>query len=290
MKTRSGWAYLLAAVLAGTVACSSDNNNGGTGGSGGHAGTTGTGGHAGGAGHGGIGGNVTTGGGGNAGNVTTGGGGNGGNVTTGGGGNAGSATTGGGGSAGNRGGAGAGGSAGSHGGGGAGGGGGAAVALTDPQIAGIAYAANMGELGQAQLAGTKSTNSAVLNFATMMITDHGAAITRLQQTLAAQNIMTADSPQRQSLTNTSNQTYNTLFTQSGATFDKTYAMAQVSAHQTYLNLLDQALIPDAQNAALKAELQMERTTVANHLTMAQMLVAALAADGGVPHDAGGDAH
>src|SRR6185312_5460209 len=267
MKIRSGWAYLLAAVLTSTVACSSDNNNGGTSGTGGHAGTTGTGGHAGGGGHGG---NATTGGGGNAGgsagNVTTGGGGNGGAVTTGGGGNAG------------------------HGGGGVGGGGGAAAALTDAQIAGIAYAANMGELGQAQLAGTKSTNSAVLNFATMMITDHGAAITRLQQTLAAQNIMTADSPQRQSLTNTSNQTYNTLFTQSGATFDKTYAMAQVSAHQTYLNLLDQALIPDAQNAALKAELQMERTTVANHLTMAQMLVAAMAADGGVPHDAGGDAH
>ncbi|HXU60699.1 MAG TPA: DUF4142 domain-containing protein [Polyangia bacterium] len=290
MKIRSGWAYLLAAVLTSTVACSSDNNNGGTSGTGGHAGTTGTGGHAGGGGHGG---NATTGGGGNAGgsagNVTTGGGGNGGAVTTGGGGNAGSGTTGGGGSAGNRGGAGAGGNAG-HGGGGVGGGGGAAAALTDAQIAGIAYAANMGELGQAQLAGTKSTNSAVLNFATMMITDHGAAITRLQQTLAAQNIMTADSPQRQSLTNTSNQTYNTLFTQSGATFDKTYATAQVSEHQTYLNLLDQALIPDAQNAALKTELQMERTTVANHLMMAQMLVTALSTDGGVPHDAGGDAH
>jgi predicted outer membrane protein len=273
MKIRSGCTFLLAALLTGAGACSSNNNNNGTGGSGGHGGAGGVGGRGAGgaAGTTGVGGNAGAGGG--AGNAAAGGagGGVGGNGTAGGGGNAGA-----------RGGGGMGGHAG--GGGGAGG----ALALTDPQIAGIALTANMGEVAQAQLAGGKSTSSPVLNFATMMITDHSAAITRLQMVQASQGILTADSPERQMITNMNNQTYNTLFTESGATFDKTYAMAQVTAHQTFLNLLDQSLIPDAQNAALKAELQMERTAVNSHLMMAQMLVTTLSSDGGVAHDAGAD--
>ncbi len=292
MKIRSGSTYLLAALLSGAVACSSTSNNNGTGGSGGHF-TGGNGGHGaftGGGGNGGL-----TGGGGNAGSGTAFDGG-----VTGGGGSAGSGVvTGGGGNGGNHGGGGnggrgtatggAGGNGGNHGGGGNGvGGNGGAVALTDPQIAGVAMTANMGEVAQGQLAGTKSTNSAVLNFATMMITDHNAAIVRLQQVLAAQNIMTADSPERQTMFNMANTTYNTLFTQTGSTFDRNYAMAQVTEHQTVLDTFDQMLVPDAQNAALKAELQMERATVATHLTMAQALVATISSDGGVTHDAGGD--
>lgn len=174
------------------------------------------------------------------------------------------------------------------GGAGAGGNGGAAATLTDPQVAGVVLTANLGEVQEAQLAQSKSTNTAVLNFANMMITDHNAATTRLQQILDQQNIMTADSSQRQSLSSMANTTYNTLFTQTGATFDKSYAMSQVMAHQTVLNLFDQVLIPSAQNAALKAELQTERTAVANHLTMAQQLFSALSSDAGVS-DAGGDA-
>ncbi len=292
MKIRSGPTYLLATLLSGAMACSSTSNSTGTGGSGGK-GFGGSGGHGaltgggGGAGHG-----VTGGGGGNGGGGYGGGGHGGGGLTGGGGvsggGNGGHGlTTGGGGNGGNHGGAGNGGSGngGNHGGGGNGG---ATATLTDPQAAGVAMTANMGEVAQGQLAGTKSSDSAVLDFATMMITDHNAAIVRLQQVQAAQNIMTADSPQRQSLFDMANTTFNTLYTQTGATFDRNYAMAQVAEHQAVLNMFDQDLLPSAQNAALKSELQMERATVASHLTMAEALVAGLSADGGVTHDAGGD--
>ena len=196
---------------------------------------------------------------------------------------------------------GSGGSAASGGGGGRGGGGGvmggggtaaggnagAAVASTDAQIAGIALAANSGEVSEAQLAESKSTNSAVLQFAAMMITDHTAAIGRLQALLRAQDLTTADSAERQKLTATTTQTINTLFGESGAMFDKTYAVSQVTAHQAVLALFDQKLITGAQNAALKSELQMERTAVMTHLTMAQTLVSTLSPDGGTATGTGG---
>lgn len=142
-------------------------------------------------------------------------------------------------------------------------------------------------MSEAQLAQSKSTNTAVLAFAAMMITDHTAAITRLQQVLDAGHLTVEDGAERQTLTAMTNQTINTLFAESGAMFDKTYAMSQVTAHQAVLTLFDQKLITGAQNAALKSELQMERTAVMTHLTMAQMLVSTVSPDAGTSSGAGG---
>jgi putative membrane protein len=147
----------------------------------------------------------------------------------------------------------------------------------------VAIAANQGEVQEAQLAQSKSVNPAVLDFAMTMITDHNAAVMRLQQVLDNANLMTADSPQRMSLSDSATMTYNQLFGLSGSAFDRAYAMSQVTAHQTVLNLFDQTLIPSATNANLKAELQTERMAVTMHLTAAQTLVSTLATDGGADH-------
>ncbi|HVT07643.1 MAG TPA: DUF4142 domain-containing protein, partial [Polyangia bacterium] len=163
------------------------------------------------------------------------------------------------------------------------GGNGGAAALTDAQAAGVAFTANQGEVQQAQLAQSKSTNTAVLDFAMMMITDHNAAVMRLNQVLDAQNLTTADSATRMTLSNNATATYNQLFGLSGAAFDKAYAMAQVTEHQMVLNLFDQVLLPSATNAALKSELMTERTAVNIHLTMATTLLSSLTTDGGADH-------
>ena len=301
MKTRFRSVTICAAILLGAAACSSSSNNndgGATGGRGGAGGITGTGNRGGGGagGRGGAGGSgATTGGGGNGGSgATTGGGGNGGSgATTGGGGNGGNRANGGnGGNGGNRanggnggGGAvgGSGGAGGAAGGAAAGGNGGASATLTDAQAAGVAFTANQGEVQQAQLAQSKSTNPAVLDFAMMMITDHNAAVMRLQQVLDANNLITADSPTRMMLSNSATATYNQLFGLAGSAFDKAYATAQVMEHQMVLNLFDQTLIPSATNANLKNELALERTAVNMHLTMAQTLVSTLASDAGTDH-------
>jgi hypothetical protein len=57
-----------------------------------------------------------------------------------------------------------------------------------------------------------------------------------------------------------------------------------------LTLFDQKLITGAQNAALKSELQMERTAVMTHLTMAQALVSTLSPDAGSSGAGGAAGH
>ena len=54
----------------------------------------------------------------------------------------------------------------------------------------------------------------------MMVTDHNAAVMRLQQVLDDNNLMTADSPTRMTLSNNATATYNQLFGLSGSAFDR----------------------------------------------------------------------
>jgi putative membrane protein len=54
-------------------------------------------------------------------------------------------------------------------------------------------------------------------------------------------------------------------TTTGSDFDRAYIDAQVKAHQEVLDALDNKLIPNAQDASLKANLQQVRPTVAQHL-------------------------
>jgi len=56
---------------------------------------------------------------------------------------------------------------------------------------------------------------------------------------------------------------------SGAEFDRTYIDAQVREHAQVLGLLDDRLIPHAQNADLTKTLRAVRSKVAGHLKMAK---------------------
>lgn len=76
-------------------------------------------------------------------------------------------------------------------------------------------------------------------------------------------------------------TSNTLWAAVPTAFDLEGASSRVTMHMTVLNPLDTVWIPGAQNAALDANREAERMTVANHLAEAQALVGALTGDGGV---------
>jgi len=149
------------------------------------------------------------------------------------------------------------------------------VVLNDGQIAAVMVGANSGEVQAAQVALSRSgsDNTAVRNFATMMVTDHNAANARLQSLLQSANITAEDSSQRQALATQAAQTVSTLWATPDATFNAVYAQSQVTMHQMVMQLLQNQLIPAVQNAALKAELQTELTAVMGHLTEAQALAA-----------------
>jgi putative membrane protein len=166
----------------------------------------------------------------------------------------------------------------------------AGVLASDGQIASVMLEANSGEVAAATVALAKATSPAVVTFATMMVSDHTMANGRLAIILQQQNITAADSTVRQMLAMQAAQTVTTLLATPASAFDQAYVTSQISMHTMVLQLLDAQLIPKAQNATLKAELQMERTAVMAHLTAAQQLASSLA-DGGVTAtgDAGNNA-
>jgi putative membrane protein len=154
------------------------------------------------------------------------------------------------------------------------------VVLNDGQIAGVMIEANAGEVHAGDIALGRTKTAPVRAFANMMITDHTMANRSLDMLLDAQNLLASDSPVRRTLGMQAVQALNNLWAASPTAFDAAYADSQVMMHMMVLSLLDTTLIPQAQNAALKAALMTARTTVAGHLAAAQALKASLSADGG----------
>ena len=150
-----------------------------------------------------------------------------------------------------------------------------APALTDPEIAHIVVTANSIDSAMGELAKTKARSSAVKGFAQTMITDHGAV--NQQAVKLAQRLKVtpqANDVSRQ-LQQGADEARAGLESKSGAEFDRAYMEREVQYHQAVLDALDQALIPSAQNAELKALLQGARPAFAAHLERAKQVQGAL---------------
>jgi putative membrane protein len=156
----------------------------------------------------------------------------------------------------------------------------ASMMLTDAQVAGVMLEANTGEVHTSEVADAKTQNMAVRMFATKMKMEHTAANTRLIALIQRIGIAAADSPLRAQLDREAMQALDMLWPLSGAAFDRAYLQVQVMMHMRVLALLDSTLIPSAQNAELKTELQAARTAVTAHLAEAQTLLSTTS-DGGV---------
>jgi putative membrane protein len=141
--------------------------------------------------------------------------------------------------------------------------------ISDAQIVAIVEAANGGELDQAHEAVRKAKNTRVKQFAQHMLTDHTAAGTKLTGVESKGSISPQESPTSTQLKSGGAQVMSDLKSAKGASFDTTYIDAQVKEHNGLLDLLDNKLIPQAQNADLRAMLQDVRKTVAAHLKTAQ---------------------
>jgi putative membrane protein len=148
-----------------------------------------------------------------------------------------------------------------------------APAITDANIAAIVVTANTIDIQYADLALAKSQNAEVRAFAEMVKKDHqsvneaaGALVARLGVTPEMNGVAfdLRDDAETKRLT---------LRDFEGAAFDSAYAANEVSYHTTVLGAIDNALIPAAQNAELKALLVAVRPAVAAHLEHARELAA-----------------
>ncbi|HET7463209.1 MAG TPA: DUF4142 domain-containing protein [Longimicrobium sp.] len=141
--------------------------------------------------------------------------------------------------------------------------------VTDPQIAAIVVAANATDSAGGVMAQEKGTNQKVKDFGKQMVTDHGGVNKQAVALVTRLNVTPEENPTSRQLTQGGEQSRQQLSGLTGAAFDRGYIDHEVEYHQSVLQAIDGTLIPNAQNAELKALLQQVRPAVAAHLQMAQ---------------------
>ncbi|HYD26097.1 DUF4142 domain-containing protein [Brevundimonas sp.] len=146
---------------------------------------------------------------------------------------------------------------------------------TDAQIAHIAYTAGQLDVAAARQALEKSTNPEVRAFAELMARDHAAVndqavalVTRLRVTPEANPVSAA-------LTEAAAATHARLDALEGEAFDAAYVANEVAFHETVNTALSGTLIPQADNAELKALLETGLTLFQSHQAHAEHLAASV---------------
>jgi len=150
-----------------------------------------------------------------------------------------------------------------------------AQAPTDPQIASIVVTANQVDIDAGKLASSKGSNADVKKFGAQMVTDHTGVNKQATALVTKLKVTPEDNPTAESLKKGGEENIATLKTLSGKAFDKAYIDHEVAYHQQVLDALDKTLIPNAQNAELKALLVKVRPAFVAHLEHAKHLQATL---------------
>jgi len=147
----------------------------------------------------------------------------------------------------------------------------AAPAINDAQIAHIAVTANSVDSAAGMLAEKKGASKAVKDFGKTMVTDHSGVNKQAVALATKLNVTPEDNDTSKQLKSGGDANVAKLQGLTGKAFDKAYIDNEVAYHQAVLDALDKTLIPNAQNADLKALLEKVRPAVVAHLDMAKKL-------------------
>ena len=126
---------------------------------------------------------------------------------------------------------------------------------TDPQIAHIAYTADVLDIEAGKQALDKSKNQDVRAFAQQMVGDHTAVNEQALALVKKLNVTPEDNPTSKALTQSAEAERKKLSNLDGSAFDKAYVDNEVAYHKAVNSALSKTLIPDAQNAELKSLLE-----------------------------------
>lgn len=143
--------------------------------------------------------------------------------------------------------------------------------LTDPEIASVAVTANQIDIDYATIAQKKSTDKEVIRFATTMQNDHKAVIDMAVKLVTKLNVTPKTNAVTQSLLDGAKKTAAMLNSKSGKEFDKAYIDNEVAYHEAVISAIETLLIPQAQNAELKALLEKVLPSLRVHLEHAKMV-------------------
>lgn len=148
--------------------------------------------------------------------------------------------------------------------------------LSDANIAAIVVAANAIDIKNGELALERSRTSDIRQFAQTMITDHTGVNQAAVDLVTKLKVTPVDNSTSTGLVASANATRASLAQRSGADFDRAYIANEVDYHRAVLAAIDDALIPSARNAELRALLMTVRPAIAAHLQHAESLKQQLA--------------
>jgi len=137
--------------------------------------------------------------------------------------------------------------------------GGIAVNSDDAKFATAAANGGLAEVALGKLAVSKTSNANIKDFATMMITDHGAANAELASIASAKNITLPTEPDSAHLKKADD-----LGKLSGTKFDKAYVDAMIDGHKKTLDLMNNEA-KNGSDSSLKAFAAKVVPTVQKHL-------------------------
>ena len=143
----------------------------------------------------------------------------------------------------------------------------------DAQIAAIVVTANQVDIDAGKFAAEKSTDSTIKDFANRMITDHSAVNQSAVELVTKLKVTPEANATSKALQEGGDKNLVQLRTLSGRALDKAYVDHEVAYHEQVIAALDTVLIPNAQNAELKALLIQVRPAFIAHLGHAKRLQA-----------------
>ena len=142
---------------------------------------------------------------------------------------------------------------------------------TDPQIAEIVVVANQVDIDAGRLAMSKSRSKDVKAFAQEMVRDHGAVNKSATALVHKLKVIPKVSDTSQSLKKGGDDNLANLKKLKGVEFNRAYIDHEVTYHEAVIDAIDKTLIPNANNAELKALLEKSRPAFVEHLDHAKRL-------------------
>ena len=143
--------------------------------------------------------------------------------------------------------------------------------LTDPEIASVAVTANQVDINQSKIAKEKSKNADILKFAETMAKDHQSVIDQAVALVTKLKVTPKDNAISKKLNADFENTKKMLTAKSAKDFDKAYIDNEVAYHKAVISVVQGTLIPQSQNAELKALLEKVLPVLKTHLEHAEMV-------------------
>jgi len=144
--------------------------------------------------------------------------------------------------------------------------------LNDLEIAHVAYTADNIDIRYAHLALAISSNPAIHEFANTMIRDHEAVNEQALALLQKLEVAPQDNFLSQSLEEGATALINEMSQLRGAEFGKRYAENELAYHQAVNDLVENAFLPNIENAEVKALFTAGLEIFKSHEGHAEMMV------------------